>query len=517
MKLTMSYPIVAVLVLALTGMIGCSDNPVASAISAAQTAESGRSEPAGEYGSNADGEGSEGREGGAARIVASAGGDEGSGEGHAGREGSESHAGSEGGEGGEAGDTAQQLAPNQRYDQTRNGARLVMTYSGYAFHGTVENTTNRTLRRVRVEVHLSDDANAITAELGPTPPTDLAPGGTLRINLSAIGQSFASWSPHVEVGSGEGGEGSGGGGEGSETSGHAEGPEGGGEGDPSSPILALDESWDGVVNGVRVAMSYDPDRRSFSGTVENTTLQTLCSVQIELNLKQGTRTVVELGPSPVGDLVPGGRATTELSVDDEPQAVGVTFDAWEIHPEVFDCNGNGPGSGREGNEISGHAEGPEGSGGGESGESHAGREGGVAGDTAQQLAPDQRYDQTRNGARLVMVYNSRMDVFYGTVENTTNRTLRRVRVEIHLSDEANAITAELGPTTPTSLAPGRRLLINLSAAGQTFAGWSPHVEVGSGEGGEGGGGESGGEHGSGTGGGEGGESHAGREGGEGGG
>ena len=327
----------------------------------------------------------------------------------------------------------------------------------------------------------------------------------------------------MEVGSGEGGEGGGeggesGGGEQNETSGHAEGPEGGG-GDPSSPILALDESWDGVVNGVRVAMSYDPVRGSFSGLVENTTAQTLCSVQIELNLKQGTRTVVELGPSPVGDLAPGASATTELLVDDEPLAAGVTFDAWEIHPEVFDCNGNVPGTGGEGNEISGHAEGPGGGAGGESGESHAGSEGGGeggdAGGEGQALAPNQRYDQTRNGARLVMVYNSRNDAFYGIVENTTNRTLRRVRVEVHLSDAANAITAELGPSTPANLAPGRTLLINLSAAGQSFAGWSPHVEVGSGEGGEGGGGESGGEHGSGEGGG--GESHAGREGGEGGG
>ena len=112
-----------------------------------------------------------------------------------------------------------------------------------------------------------------------------------------------------EHGSGAGG-GAGGGGEGSETSGHVEGPEGGG-GDPSSPILALDESFDGVVNGVRVAMSYDPVRRSFSGTVENVMALTACSVQIELNLKQGTRTVVELGPSPVGDLAPGASATTE--------------------------------------------------------------------------------------------------------------------------------------------------------------------------------------------------------------
>ena len=321
-----------------------------------------------------------------------------------------------------------------------------------------------------------------------------------------------------ESGGGEGSESSGhaeggesGGGEGNETSGHAEGPEGGG-GDPSSPILSLDESWDGVVNGVRVAMSYDPGRRSFSGTVQNMTGQTACSVQIELNLKQGTRTVVELGPSPVGDLAPGARATTELRVDDEPLAAGVAFDAWEIHPEVFDCN-----------EGSGPAEGPEG---GESGEA-----GGDAGGEGQALAPDQRYDQTRNGARLVMLYNADREVFYGIVENTTDRTLRRVRVEVHLSDADSSIIAELGPTTPTSVPPGGTLLVNLSAAGQTFAGWSPHVEVGSGEGGgehgggggggEGGGehgggggsGEGGGEHGGGASGGEGGEGHAGREGG----
>ena len=297
------------------------------------------------------------------------------------------------------------------------------------------------------------------------------------------------------AGGGEGGEG--GGGEGNETSGHAEGPEGGG-GDPSSPILALDESFDGVVNGVRVAMSYDPVRRSFSGIVENAMALTACSVQIELNLKQGTRTVVELGPSPVGDLAPGASATTELLVDDEPLAAGVAFDAWEIHPEVFDCNCPVP------NPSSGEG-----------------------GDIAQQLAPDQSYDQTRNGARLIMSYSPSQDAFYGTVENTTNQTLTRVRVEIHLTDQSGAIIAELGPTTPTNLAPGKKLLIVLPVAGQTFAGWSPHVEVGSGEGGEGGGGEGGGEHGGGTGGegggehgsgagsGEGGESHAGREGGSG--
>ena len=327
-------------------------------------------------------------------------------------------------------------------------------------------------------------------------------GGAGRLVADQGGDNEGSGEHGSGAGGGEGGEG--GGGEGNEASGHTEGPEGGG-GDPSSPILALDESFDGVVNGVRVAMSYDPVRRSFSGTVENVMALTACSVQIELNLKQGTRTVVELGPSPVGDLAPGASATTELLVDDEPLAAGVAFDAYEIHPEVFDCNCPVPNS--------------------SSGEGGEGSEGG---DIAQQLAPDQSYDQTRNGARLIMSYSSSQDAFYGTVENTTNQTLTRVRVEIHLTDQSGAIIAELGPTTPTDLAPGGTLFINLPVGGQAFAGWSPHAEVGSGEGGEGGGsegggehgsgaggGEGGGEHGSGAGGGEGGESHAGREGGSG--
>ena len=374
MKLNMGKPIAAGLILALIGISGCADNPMTPA---GENAESGRSESGAEHGDKADSEGHESSEGGAGRLAV---------------------VNEEGG---------QQLTLDQRYDQTRSGARLIMWYlpGRNAFFGTVENTTNQILCRVRVEVHLSDGSNAITAELGPTTPTNLAPGGQLRINLSAAGQTFDGWSPHVEVGSGEGGEGGGGeggeggggggggeggegdesgGGEGNETSGHDEGGEDG-EGDPSSPILALDESWDGGVNGLRVAMSYDPVRRSFSGIVENATAQTVCSVQIELNLKQGTRTVVELGPSPVGDLAPGASTTTELLVDNEPLATGVAFDAWEIHPEVFDCDCNVPspsstsseggGEGSEGGEGGGERGHDEGSEGGEGSENHDGREG----------------------------------------------------------------------------------------------------------------------------------------------
>ncbi len=432
---------------------------------------------------------------------------EGSGEHGSGSEGSEG--GSEGSEGSAAGseEGGSGLALDETFDMVRAGARLIMSYDAAAnvFVGTVANTTDATLTRVRIEVHLS---NGI--ELGPTTPTDLAPGEILDVVLPASTQSFDSWTPHAEVGAsegggegggehGSGGEGSGESGSGESGSGESGSGEGSGEsGDPSSPILALDESWDGVVNGVRTAMSYDPAAKIFSGIVENATNQTLCFVQIELNLKQGTTTVVELGPQPVGDLAPGAQTTVELRVDDEPTAVGVGYDAWEIHPEMFACGGPGPvnteGSGEGGSEAGGEQHGAEGS--SESG--GEGSEGGAAGseEGGSGLALDQTFDMVRAGARLIMSYDARSNAFFGTVVNTTGATLTRVRIEVHLS---NGI--ELGPTTPVDLAAGAAMNVILPASAQPFDGWTPHAEVGASEGGgEGGsesGGASGGEHGSG--------------------
>ena len=234
--------------------------------------------------------------------------------------------GSETGESGAEGRGTNALALDERYDTTQNGARLIMRYdaTGSSFVGTVENASDALLTRVRVEVHLSNGV-----ELGPTAPTDLAPGEVLEIALPAGSQPFDTWYPHAETGTGEAcGEG----------------------GDPSSPILALNESWDGAVNGLRIAMSYDAETGSFAGTVENASSQTLCAVQIELNLKQGTATVVELGPQPVGDLAPGTQMPVELLLADEPLADGIAFDGWEIHPEVFSCQGSSSGNAEGGAE-----------------------------------------------------------------------------------------------------------------------------------------------------------------------
>ena len=109
---------------------------------------------------------------------------------------------SESGEG-DGEESAQQYGLTDTYDVVRAGARLILSYdaAANAFIGTVENTTSQTLRRVRIEVHLS---NGI--ELGPTPSLDLPPGEISDVRLDASQEPFETWSAHPEVG-GESGQG----------------------------------------------------------------------------------------------------------------------------------------------------------------------------------------------------------------------------------------------------------------------------------------------------------------------
>ena len=90
-----------------------------------------------------------------------------------------------------------------------------------------------------------------------------------------------------------------------------------------------------------------------------------------------------------------------------------------------------------------------------------------------ELALDATYDEVRNGARLILAYDAASNAFSGTVENTTDETLARVRVEVHLSNGT-----ELGPTTSADLGPGEVREVALSAASGEFEGWSAHAEVG---------------------------------------
>ena len=264
--------------------------------------------------------------------------------------------------------------------------------------------------------------------------------------------------------------------EGGEASGeHGSGGDGGGESSEaamSSPITPLGQSWSGVLGGLAVSIQYDAATLTVHGTVRNTLSQRLCYVQAEPHLKSGTETVGELGPEKLGHLNRGQEATTSLTVASEPNLAGVSYDGYVVHMEVFDCSGPGPAA-------------------------HTGGEG-AEGSGAGSLALDETFDAVRSGARLVLSYDAPSNSFRGTVENTTNGVLDRVRIEVHLSNGA-----ELGPTTPTDMAPAEVVTINLPATQASFTGWTAHAEIGSGgegseSGGEDGGGrESGGEHGSG--------------------
>jgi len=143
--------------------------------------EGERSERSGEHGGERS-EGSERSEGG-----------------EHGGEGSEAGHGEEG-EGGEESGT--EFGLNDTCDNVRNGARLILSWDteSSSFVGTVENTTDEILERVRVEVHLS---NGI--ELGPTTPADIEAGQKRRVRLTVTSTDFNTWSAHPEVGGGDSG------------------------------------------------------------------------------------------------------------------------------------------------------------------------------------------------------------------------------------------------------------------------------------------------------------------------
>ncbi len=168
---------------------------------------------------------------------------------------------------------------------------------------------------------------------------------------------------------------------------------------------------------------------------------------------------------------------TDIGIEEGREAGGQT-----VSREISES-----GNERGGNEAGGEHRGTGGEGteGGAEG-SESGGSGGEEGSGAT-LAPDQTFDATRGGARLIMNYDANSNAFTGTVENTTNNVLTNVRIEIHLSNGV-----ELGPTTPVDMAAGEVIDITLPSTQASFTGWVPHAEVGSGEGGgETAGGESG--------------------------
>jgi hypothetical protein len=97
-------------------------------------------------------------------------------------------------------------------------------------------------------------------------------------------------------------------------------------------------------------------------------------------------------------------------------------------------------------------------------------------ESGEKLALTDTYDQERNGVRLVLAYHNASSSFVGSVENVTDKTIKSVRVEVHLSTGV-----ELGPTERMDLAPGEKAGVKLEATGHVFEWWKAHAESGSSE------------------------------------
>jgi hypothetical protein len=97
-------------------------------------------------------------------------------------------------------------------------------------------------------------------------------------------------------------------------------------------------------------------------------------------------------------------------------------------------------------------------------------------ESGPQIGLDGTHDEVRKGVRLILAFDSESSSFVGTVENVSEKTVSKVRVEVHLSNGK-----ELGPTKPVDLAPGKKIKVKLSAVDQTFTWWKAHAEAGSSE------------------------------------
>ena len=160
-------------------------------------------------------------------------------------------------------------------------------------------------------------------------------GVLLILALTACGDSETSGEhnegaesrePTEQSGAGEHSEGSGTGeySEGGESGEHEEESESGEGGEESGAQYAPDETYDVVRAGARLILSYDGASNAFTGTVENTTADTLTRVRVEIHLSNG----IELGPTTPLDLAPGQMAAVSLPASSEP------FESWSAHPEV---------------------------------------------------------------------------------------------------------------------------------------------------------------------------------------
>ena len=97
-----------------------------------------------------------------------------------------------------------------------------------------------------------------------------------------------------------------------------------GEGEEDDTQFGLNDVYDVVKNGVHLVLSYDAESNSFIGTIENTSIEDIKGVRVEVSLSNR----IELGPTPPKDLKPGERISVMLNASYR------AFETWSTHVEI---------------------------------------------------------------------------------------------------------------------------------------------------------------------------------------
>ena len=95
------------------------------------------------------------------------------------------------------------------------------------------------------------------------------------------------------------------------------------EGEEDGTQIEINETFEGVRNGVKMILAYDADKDAFIGTVENITEGVISQVRVEVHFSNS----VELGPTPKADLAAGETRKISLSAE------GNSFKTWSTHAE----------------------------------------------------------------------------------------------------------------------------------------------------------------------------------------
>ena len=96
------------------------------------------------------------------------------------------------------------------------------------------------------------------------------------------------------------------------------------DGEESGTQLALGDTLNEVQSEVRLVLSYDPTANAFTGTVQNTTGNTLPEVSIRVRLSNGIDWVL----TNLLDLAPSQVREVTIPVGSEP------FTSWSAHLEI---------------------------------------------------------------------------------------------------------------------------------------------------------------------------------------